>query len=367
MFNGLSSSPTDLFNLSIPILKEPSLRNSYKVDKEFVEIYGNRIATVIASYTENSQYLDWLDWDNVYIMTFPRDFMSVPAIIYSNMNSSGICINDTLATVKRDVKKDRIVVDDPSNFALCATYGLNKLILNDVDDEEILGYFYKAFCTYIYVLLMRLYANDFDLRNYPDQDLAMIFYSICKLVASKYLYSSGNLHSLAVGTTLDFFVKKQKSTSLRSVRIDQSKFPSDYDFGSYTGLFKYFEASGLLPGITLHEFSIRLMERLSNTILTGLGSGFEFGAMLCSAKLASDVFPERIVNVYPPAVSMCMKAIRKHMIQTKKPKSDFYLDKQWDEGCSMERFYPKNKRFIYNIKSNILKKEMLRKQPKDDN
>lgn len=347
MFNGLSTSPTDLFNSSIPILKEPSLRNSYKLDESFAEIYSNRISTIIASYTENSQYLSWLNWDNIYVMTFPNDFLSVPAIIYNNVNGSGICLNESLATVKRDIKKDRIIIDDPNSFSACALYGLNKLILNDVDDEELLGVFYKSFCSYIYVMLMRIYSNDFDLKNYPDQKLATIFYCICKLIANKYMYSTGNAHALAIGTTLDFFVKKTSTQSIRSIRIDQAQFPKDYDFNSFSGMFQYFQSSGILPGIVLQEFGMRLIERLSNTILTGLGSGFEFGAMLCTVRLASDVFPERIMNIYPLSVSACMKAIRKFMINSAKPKKPFYLDKQWDES---NKHVDKIKYYILNHK-----------------
>lgn len=330
MFRGLSTTPSDIFPIPIPIWKTP-YSGSVPLADEHREFAYDKIEAIITTYTQNVNYSKFINWNNVYLAKFPTNFAAVPAIIYSSTYGEGMCINEDVGLIKFDKNKNRVQVNEPVSFATCLLYGISKLILQEMNNEQYLHEFYKAICVFLYVIFIRSYQRDFDIRSFQDQELGTIFFLLSKLASYIYLSVDGNINAVAKAVTLDFFVKGQKYSSLR---IDPSEFPDGVDVSSFGDFLTYMDRSKIMTGITLEDFRTRIIRGFSMPALIGMSTGLELVSMLISSKIASQVFSNRISGISPGSVSVISKVMQKYTSellesQNKTDEDSFYLDREW--------------------------------------
>ena len=173
MYDGLSISPVDIFPATIPVLQSPPSQ-AIPLNQQHREFRGERIETIISSYT-TSLYLRLINWNKIYLIKFPASLLSVPSVIYyKSDNDSGICINMDLSTAKMDVKTNNITMTDYTAFASCILYGINKIIFNQMKDQQILADAYNSLCGFVYSLIIRSYVKDFDLTDIMELKILLM-------------------------------------------------------------------------------------------------------------------------------------------------------------------------------------------------
>lgn len=316
MYDGLYTSPVDIFPVTIPVLQSPPSQ-AIPLNQQHREFRGERLETIISSYT-TSLYLKLINWNNIYLIKFPSSLLSIPSVIYKrSADDSGICINTDLSTAKMDVKTNNITMTDHTAFASCVLYGLNKILFNDMDDQQILSDAYHSLCGFVYSLIIRSYVKDFDLSDIMDQDIANAYYLVCKLVSSCYIRVSGNTNALATVTTQKFFLKEDPKTKKKVItaRFNVDYLPKDKQISDYHSLFNALDDMDIFPGISLSDFRTRVSRYFSQTLLSAMGNGLDFVAMLASCKIPSEIFSQRILSVRPASINNLNKALHKYIME----------------------------------------------------
>ncbi len=331
MFRRLSSTPTDLFTISIPVLRKPPEKR-IDIEEPHRPFDGERVYNIIAGHT-SSIYVDFLKsigWNNISISSFPSNLRYLPAVVFINSEQKGIVLNIDLCGAYFDVDKKRIIVNDYNDFSTCILYGLNKLIIYDIEDESVLNSYYYAMTIFAYSLLMRTYGRDFDVFHMTDQELGSIFYLIGKLICSQYFEFNGNTKAIALGAVNKFFTKDEKRIKFR---IDTRSLP-DEDIESWSDLFVVLTQYDIMSGITLEEFRSRATRLCGMTGVIGISSGMELISMLNSVPISSNVFHRNLKSINPSAVNIIIKAthdyIRDNIKPEEKEEDEFFLDR-WGE------------------------------------
>lgn len=327
MYNGFSISPVDIYPVTIPVLYSPPSQ-SIPLIQQHREFNGERIETIISSYV-SSLYLRLINWNNVYLIKFPSTLISVPSIIYTRSeNDSGICINMDLATAKMDIKSNKITFSDPMSFASCVLYGLNKILFQYMKDDQLLSIIFNSMAGFIHSLIIRSYIKDININEITDQDIANMYYLICKLVGSTYLNVSGNLSALCVVSTQRFFMKEDPKTKKKipTARFLIDELPKDKEITDYQSLFSALDVLDIFPGLNLGDFRTRISKYFSSSLLSSLGNGLDFCAMLSSCTLSSEIFNQRITSIRPASVVGIVKNTQKYILNNTdiklKPESD---------------------------------------------
>ncbi len=325
MYDGLSISPVDIYPISIPILQTPP-NQSIPLILSHRELQTDRIETIITSYT-SSLYLKWLNWNNIYLVKFPSSLTTVPSIIFSSKDRTGICLNMDLSTAKLDIKTNTISISDYTAFSTCITYGLNLLLFYHIDDEQVLSDIFYAMCGFVYSLIIRCYIKDIDITNISDQDIANMYYLVCKLVGSAYVRTYGNTNALLTIATQRFFMntsdKLKKKTS--TIRFSLDNLPKEYEVYDFGSLFSVLDTMDIFPNITLPEFRTKITKMFSSTLLSSMGNGLHFASMLASCKIPSEIFNQRIISIRPSSVINVYKSLNKYMIDASKANNDLNL------------------------------------------
>ena len=312
--------------MNIPVTQEPISPSIplQTIHREFDKV--DRVNTIISSYI-SSLYTVNINWNNMYISKFTSNYSNVPSIAFKSKEKSGVCLNADLATVSRDMKKGTITIADYNSFSACLLYGLNKLLLHELDDEQYLSNLYYASAGFIYALIIRSYNRDYDFMSYTDQDLANIYYCVAKLVASQYVIYSGNINAVATVATRSFFTNKETK---KMAKIDLDKLPKNIGIYSYGELFSYLEQTGLMDDITISSFREKISNMLSGSVLVALSSGMELIAMLGTIRLQSNVFNTRLASIRPASVVSVMKTMTSILVDKRDTKQNthdnFYLD-----------------------------------------
>lgn len=326
MFRGLSINPNDLFPIPIPIWKQPQ-SNSIPVIAEHRTFHPDKIEAIITTYVQNTAYLKFLDWSSVYITQFPSNFNVLPSIIFYSPYTQGICVNADLATANFDIEKNQLKIEEYSAFATCILFGINKLLLMDLNDEDHLTNLYSSLCMYVYSIFIRSYIRDYDLKSLSDQELATIYFLFAKLVGLIYFSYSGNLNALASSVTLSFFMKS-KITGTRS-RVNTKEFPIDVKVETFNDVFEFLENVNIINGLSIEDFRSKIIRFFSLSTLMCMSSGIELVSMLSSCKIASQVFNNKVSSISPMSTTIVMKTVFKYMselVEKKSKESDFYLD-----------------------------------------
>ncbi len=316
MYDGLSISPVDIFPATIPVLQSPPSQ-AIPLNQQHREFRGERIETIISSYT-TSLYLRLINWNKIYLIKFPASLLSVPSVIYyKSDNDSGICINMDLSTAKMDVKTNNITMTDYTAFASCILYGINKIIFNQMKDQQILADAYNSLCGFVYSLIIRSYVKDFDLTDIMDQDIANAYYLVCKLVANTYVRVSGNTNALATVATQRFFMKEDPKSKKQvpTARFNVDYLPKDKHISDFGSLFNALDDMDVFPGISLGDFRTRVNQFFSSALLSSMGNGLDFISMLATCKLPSEIFSQRILSIRPASVNNLNKTLHKYLIE----------------------------------------------------
>lgn len=315
MYDGLSISPVDIYPVTIPVLQSPPSQ-SIPLMQQHREFKGERVETVISSYI-SSLYLRLINWNNVYLVRFPASLLTVPSIIFSSNNRNGICLNMDLATAKLDLKTNNISISDYTAFSACVVYGINKILFNNMKDEQVLSDTFNAMCGFLYSLIIRCYIKDIDISTISDQDIANMYYLVCKLVASSYVRVSGNLNALVTVATQRFFIKEDEKTKKKvpTARFNIDNLPKEQEVYDFTSLFSILDQMDIFPNITLSDFRTKVSKMFSSTLLSSLGNGLNFASMLASCKLPSEIFSQRILSVRPASVVIVSKSLNKYVLE----------------------------------------------------
>lgn len=327
MYNGFTLSPIDIFPVTIPVLQTPPSQ-SIPLIQQHREFRGERIETILSSYT-SSLYLRLINWNKVLLVKFPSMLISVPSIIYSNnTNDNGICINMDLSTARLNVKDNKIMITDYMSFSSCILYGINKLLFKNMKDDQVLSVAFNSMCGFLYSLIIRCYIKDINMNEIQDQDIANMYYLICQLVGNQYLNVSGNLNAICTVATQRFFMKEDPKTKKKipTARFLIDELPKDKEITDYQSLFSALDVLDIFPGLNLGDFRTRISKYFSSSLLSSLGNGLDFCAMLSSCTLSSEIFNQRITSIRPASVVGIVKNTQKYILNNTdiklKPESD---------------------------------------------
>lgn len=310
MFKGLTNTPSDIFNTTIPILRNPPDKriNLEEPHRPFdgIERVNNILASSLsASYAE---YIKQITLNNISLSVFPQAINLLPALIYiTDATSKGVVLNIDVCSARLDMTKNKIIVQNYNNFASSILYGLTKLILYDTDNETVLNSLYFAACAFCYSLLMRCYIRDFDILKASDQELGTIFYLIARLICSHYFDFQGNDKAIAFGALRRFFSKEKKSKIKFNIKTE--KLPSD-NVSSWSDIFRILTEYNIMPNITVDDFRNRITRMFGATCTICVSSGFELVAMMNTINIASDIFYTRIGSINPSAIRVAKNAIQ---------------------------------------------------------
>lgn len=327
MFKGINTITNELYPIPIPILRFPP-NGSTALIEEYRDFKFNRVEAIISTYTQNSKYLELINWNEVFISKFPNNISFIPSLLINTNGMMQICINQDLATSKFDRNTNKIVINDPVDFAACSLYAINKMLLLDMEDNDICHIFFKSVTIYFYTMILRLYQRDIDILSISDQRLAKLFFVVSKMVATMYFNYTGDLNSLLKTTVMDFFVKKSE-TKPTKLRINMNDIDNERDITSITELLENIHDLRIIPNITLQDFRSRIIQSYGMTMVMCLSSGIEFLSMLGSCKIASQVFTSRSSGISPFAINSIMKAIIRYMNSLNVESKPFFLDKDW--------------------------------------
>lgn len=325
MFISLTNTATDLFNITVPILKYPPEKriNLEELHRPFERI--DRIENILAS-NMSSAYVDYLKQitlNNISMGVFPNEINLLPAIIYVKDNiNKGIILNVDVCSAYLDMDKNRIMVKDFNNLTASILFGLTKLILYDANNESILNSLYFAMSAFCYSLLMRCYMRDFDMMRKTDQELGTIFYLIAKLVCKYYFNFQGNERAIAFGALRRFF-SKEKDSKIR-FNIDTDKLPTD-NITLWNDIFRILSEYNIMPGITVDDFRNRITRQFGATCTICSASGYELAAMMNTVNIKSDIFFNRVETINPSAIKVAKNAISTHLkdiLQTSNKEAD---------------------------------------------
>lgn len=315
MYNGFSTSPSDLFPVSIPVLSGIPGQN-IPLSTQHRPFRSDRIESIIASHT-TTLYLKTINWENIVMTRFPSSISMVPAVIYyKDPTHNGVCINMDVATASLDLNANTINISDFTAMATCVLFGINKLLLYTLEDEQILSDFYNAMCGFIYVLIMRMYSKEFDLTGFTDQTIANVYYLIAKMVGTSFMRISGNLNALATVSAQRFFVKPDKNNKLKpTLRFSVDRLPRDVDVASFGHLFSYMDRNNIMPSVDIENFRSKIANFFSLSLLAGLGTGLDFASMLCTLRLPSGIFNQRVASIRPASVGMVGRSMNDYLVQ----------------------------------------------------
>jgi len=325
MFISLTNTATDLFNITVPILKYPPEKriNLEELHRPFERI--DRIENILAS-NMSSTYVDYLKQitlNNISMGVFPNEINLLPAIIYVTDNvNKGIILNIDVCSAYLDMAKNRIMVKDFNNLTASILFGLSKLILYDANNESILNSLYFAMSAFCYSLLMRCYMRDFDMMRKTDQELGTVFYLIARLVCKYYFNFQGNERAIAFGALRRFFSKEEDSKI--KFNIDTDKLPTD-NVTSWNDIFRILSEYNIMPGITVDDFRNRITRQFGATCTICSASGYELAAMMNTVNIKSDIFFNRVETINPSAIKVAKNAISTHLkdiLQTSNKEAD---------------------------------------------
>ena len=325
MFISLTNTATDLFNITVPILKYPPEKriNLEELHRPFERI--DRIENILAS-NMSSTYVDYLKQitlNNISMGVFPNEINLLPAIIYITDNvNKGIILNIDVCSAYLDMAKNRIIVKDFNNLTASILFGLTKLILYDANNESILNSLYFAMSAFCYSLLMRCYMRDFDMMRKTDQELGTVFYLIARLICKYYFNFQGNEKAIAFGALRRFFSKEEDSKI--KFNIDTDKLPTD-NITSWNDIFRILSEYNIMPGITVDDFRNRITRQFGATCTICSASGYELAAMMNTVNIKSDIFFNRVETINPSAIKVAKNAISAHLkeiLQTSNKEAD---------------------------------------------
>lgn len=329
MFRRLSSTPTDLFNVNIPVLRRPPEKR-INMEESHRPFSDERVMNILASHA-SSTYVDFakkIGWNNISITSFPTNLQFLPAIIFKNEENQGIVLNIDLCAAYFDVDKKHIVISDFNDFTSCFLYGLNKLICYEIEDESLLNTYFYSMLVYCYSLLIRNYSRDFDIMNMTDQELGSIFYLISKLICTQYFEFYGNSRAVSLGAVNKFFTKDEKRIKFK---IDVDKLPEE-EVSSWNDLFTILNQYDIMSGITVEDFRNRITRFYGMIGVVGSSSGVELITLLNSVSISSNVFHRNIKAINPSAVRHITRSTVDYLRDSMEEKNDdFFLDKAWDE------------------------------------
>lgn len=325
MFISLTNTATDLFNITVPILKYPPEKriNLEELHRPFERI--DRIENILASNMSSAYvgYLKQITLNNISMGVFPNEINLLPAIIYITDNvNKGIILNIDVCSAYLDMAKNRIIVKDFNNLTASILFGLTKLILYDANNESILNSLYFAMSAFCYSLLMRCYMRDFDMMRKTDQELGTVFYLIARLVCKYYFNFQGNEKAIAFGALRKFFSKEEDSKI--KFNIDTDKLPTD-NITSWNDIFRILSEYNIMPGITVDDFRNRITRQFGATCTICSASGYELAAMMNTVNIKSDIFFNRVETINPSAIKVAKNAISAHLkeiLQTSNKEAD---------------------------------------------
>jgi len=314
MYDGLYTSPVDIYPVTIPILNTPPTP-SIPVSHQHRQFNSSRVETVIVNYV-SATYLKLLNWNTVYLTKFPSSLLTIPAIIYKSHNSQGICLNMDLSTGKMDAKTNNIIISDYTSFASCVIYGLNLLLLNTMQDEQVLSDIFYAICGFIYNLVIRAYIRDINISELSDQDIANMYYLICKLVSTNYFKISGNINALLTVATQRFFVKEDSTTKKKIItgKFSTDLLPKSEDVSSFESLFNILDKLDIFPNVSLVDFRTKVAKFFSPILLSCMSNGLNLAGILASSKTPSAVFNQKIMSIRPASLIIISNSLNKYLL-----------------------------------------------------
>jgi hypothetical protein len=310
MFSGLSSTPTDLFNVAIPILRRPPEKR-IDIQEPHRPFTNENIFNVIASNTSSTyiSLINRIGLENISFTTFPSKLSFLPAMIFKGTDENGIVLNIDLCSASFDLDKQKVKISEASDFAACLLYGLNKLICSDITDDGILNQYYNSLVIYAYSLLVRNYSRDFDIMRMTDQELASIFYLIAKFICTEFFEFSGNEEAVALGVVNKFFTRDEKRVKFQ---IDTNQLPDD-PANSWDDIFKALDLYDIMPGLSVEDFRNRITRFYGLSGVVAMSAGLEAVSMLNSVNIASSVFHKNLASINPGAIRYISKATTSYL------------------------------------------------------
>lgn len=310
MFKHLSNATLDILPIEVPILQ--SKPNGIPLESSFRDLsIKDRVRSTMSSYG-SSLILNFLDFNNVYLAQFPDSLKSLPSTIWLDRNEPmGVCINMDLSSTKYDVEKKVITIQNINDFSVCLYYGVMKMLLYRMNDENYFNELYHCTCTFVYALIMRMFMRDFDILNMSDQYLATIYLLVSKLVINAYFVFEGNRRIPEANAVVDFFTTKEKT--YKKSKVNMNDLPFEADVTSYSSLFDQMDLLGVLPDINMEMFRNRVSQYLAAPVIVGLSNGLDLLSMLSSSQIPSTIFSNRIVSISPTMVTKANKALLHYM------------------------------------------------------
>lgn len=331
MYDGLYTSSVDIYPTTIPLLNTPPTQ-SIPISHQHREFNSSRVETIIVNYV-SATYLKLLNWNNVYLAKFPSSLLTIPAIIYKSHNQEGICLNMDLSTGRMDIKTNSIMITDYAAFASCVIYGLNLLLLNNLKDEQVLSDVFYSMCGFVYNLIIRAYIKDINISEMSDQDIANMYYLVCKLVSTNYFKISGNLNALLTVATQRFFIKEDNVTKKKIVtaKFASELLPKTEDISGFESLFVSLDKLDIFPNVSLVDFRTKVAKFFSPILLSCMANGLHLSGILASSKTPSSIFNQKIMSVRPASLITISNSLNKYLLILIKnpPSQDNIIPEGW--------------------------------------
>ncbi len=330
MFQQLNVQTTDLFPSPIQTLNNAPSGALFFEDETRPFNEKPRVENILASYVSRN-VINNIDWSKVGCISFPDKLFGLPALIYRNVNDMGLVINYNICRININTENRSLSIPDINDFVACVIYGLNKLYLCQLEDENDLRNISFAFSSYIYSLVLKLYMRDFDFLHIRDQELAILFFACSKFVLNNMVLFTGNMDAQALGFVSSFFFK---SVAKYDVRVNLKKIPLDYNFSSFEDIFNYINDNTTIRDIKINDFRSRIIQTLSISGLVAMNCGLELAAYMGTSKVSSQIINSRAANIYPPAYGLIQSVINK-MTETLKQGN---VDNNGDEEYYLDRY-----------------------------